>query len=814
MRQAPSASGGDPPPAERAETPPSAQGAPVGLVRLILAVSFGTAVASFAYEIGWIRLLSLVLGSATHAFELMLSAFLLGLGLGAVLVRPLADQSPTPLRFLGAVQWTMGLMALATLPFYGWVFDAMGYLVTVLPARDGGYVMFNLSRYALALAVMLPATLLAGTTLPLLTATLLRAGAGEGAIGRVVGLNTLGSVVGATGAGLVLLPLMGVKGLLVGGAALDLALGVWLLAVWAGRPRRSIPWVLTGVGAAACALVGWGVHLDQAVLTSGVFRYGRVPAGDSRRILFYRDGRTATVGVHWRADNELVVLTTNGKPDASLGPRWFDPQRGAGDDIPLAAEHDATTQVLAPLVALAFAPDARRIANIGHGSGMSGTTLLSGRSVEDLTTVEIEPAMVDGSLSFLPANRRVFEDPRSRFVFDDARAYLSYGAGPFDLVFAEPSNPWVRGTSSLFTEEFYGQVRRHMAASGVLAQWIQLYEIDDGLVLSVIAALDAHFGSYRGYLVGDRDLLLIASPGGDLPDPDWRVFELPAAREILAGVPPFRPGHLDPLLLFDHTSIAPALRGVTANSDFHPVLDDGAERMRFKQVRAEGFLGLGQGRVDLRRILAGLSAPPDSTLAPAPAKGLAPSVRRSLSAWLGRAERARGGIAPETYPEWQPALTRLRDYYAETSGVRPPEDWKAWTARFAQVEADLHAGTAGWVDTTFYSATLRYLDAAGAPTRARAAVGVLHGIGAWDFEEAAQDAELLLPLASQGDHWLAPDVLSDAAVVADLELGRPERARATLEALAPLTGRAPGDLRQRLLEGWIREGGGPRRPPS
>jgi len=36
--------------------------------RLLLGAAFGTAVASFAYEIAWIRMLSLVLGSATHSF--------------------------------------------------------------------------------------------------------------------------------------------------------------------------------------------------------------------------------------------------------------------------------------------------------------------------------------------------------------------------------------------------------------------------------------------------------------------------------------------------------------------------------------------------------------------------------------------------------------------------------------------------------------------------------------------------------------------------------------------------------------------------
>ncbi|HEX6266460.1 MAG TPA: fused MFS/spermidine synthase, partial [Burkholderiales bacterium] len=46
---------------------------------LLLTVAFFTGLASFVYEIVWIRMLSLVLGSSTHSFELMLSTFILGL---------------------------------------------------------------------------------------------------------------------------------------------------------------------------------------------------------------------------------------------------------------------------------------------------------------------------------------------------------------------------------------------------------------------------------------------------------------------------------------------------------------------------------------------------------------------------------------------------------------------------------------------------------------------------------------------------------------------------------------------------------------
>lgn len=62
--------------AATAAAAPVATGAVVrpGLVRLLLVAAFVTGAASFVYEIAWIRMLSLVLGTSFHAFELMLSA--------------------------------------------------------------------------------------------------------------------------------------------------------------------------------------------------------------------------------------------------------------------------------------------------------------------------------------------------------------------------------------------------------------------------------------------------------------------------------------------------------------------------------------------------------------------------------------------------------------------------------------------------------------------------------------------------------------------------------------------------------------------
>ena len=757
--------------------------APVGL---LYAVAFGTAVASFAYEIGWIRMLSLVLGSATHAFEIMLSAFILGLALGAWAVRRRVDRTADPLRLLGFVQVGMGVAAVASLPVYLLTFGAVATMVDAWSGQPGGYALFNLGRYTLCLLVMLPATVLAGTTLPLATGTLLRGGAGEEVVGRVYGLNTIGSVLGAGAAGLLGLSFLGLEGLIVAGAAVDAALGVVLLAVAERRRGQGLarPTALAGGAALLFAGIVAATPFDPTLLTSGVFRRGDLTARERHESLYYGDGRTATVSAHLGTTDGVIVLATNGKPDASIPSRWIVEGRDTLPVRPIPEGSDFMTQALAPIVALAHNPDASNVANIGHGSGLSAVSFLTSPRAERVVTIEIEPLMVEGSLTFLPANAPAFGDPRSTFVFDDAKSYFSYRRERFDVVFAEPSNPWVSGTASLFTVEFYRRIRAFMSEGAVFAQWMQIYELSDDLFLTVLAALDEAFPYYRVYLVGDADVAIVASADGPLPDPDWSVVDAPAFHAFTVGVPRIFAHDLEALRLFDEATVAPLLaEGVAPNSDYRPHLDVGAERARFHRTAARGVYSFATSRVDLSRELRSLDhRPAPHTMVPS--YGLAPVNLRSRAAWLREALDEGGGIAPEESPEWQDALAHLRTFLAATDRAEPLRSWTAWTRSFARAESDLHWGTTGFVVDEFYERVDRFLTRVETPPEVDAAVSLLRSF-------ALRDA------------WLPADLLLEVSVVAYLRDGDATAARTAFDLLAPRTGLPPSHFRLRVIDAWI-----------
>src|SRR5687767_5777649 len=558
-------------------------------VPLLLAVAFFTGLASFVYEISWIRMLSLVLGASTHSFEVMLATFIFGLALGGLAVRRRVDTVVEPVRLLAWVQVAMGLAAAATLPVYDFTFGLMEALLKGLARTDAGYLLFNLSGAAIAGLVMLPATFCAGMTLPLITGALLRRGAGEAAIGQVYAANTLGAIAGVLLAVHAGLPIIGLKGTLLAGALIDVALGLVLLRFL--DSNKSFAYASVACGAVLLALA-LGVQLDVHKMTAGVFRHGEVGASSDATILFSKDGKTATV--HLVKYPEATSLRTNGKSDGSIN-MDHDGERGT----------DEITMVLTAALPLALKPEAKSAAVIGIGTGLTTHTLLQSLDIERVETVEIESAMAEASRGFMPRNSGTFADPRGAILIDDAKSYFSTGNRRYDLIISEPSNPWVSGVSSLFTREFYRRIRKHLNPGGLLVQWIQLYEIDASLVATVLGALGAEFAHYAVFAPSDYDLLIVA---GDTPlplPPQAAIFEHPGLAKELWTVHALTAGDLDARYLGSRATLEPLIIsfGMPANSDYAPILDLHAARHRFMEKSAADLVALLNAELPLLELL-------------------------------------------------------------------------------------------------------------------------------------------------------------------------------------------------------------------
>ena len=571
-----------------------------GYFKLLLATAFLTGAASFIYEIGWIRMLSLVLGASTHSFELMLSAFIFGLAGGGYWVKRRIDATRDPTRLLGVVQVVMGLLAIATLPLYGTMFDAMTWVMQGLARSETGYALYHLSSHAIALAIMFPATFCAGMTLPLITYALLRRGYGEKSIGAVYAANTLGAILGVFAAAHFGLPLLGLKNLIVAGAAIDTLLGVYLL--WRVAPGRFAPMLTAGAVALALVFASARLQFDVHRMVSGVFRYGTIYTAADVTPLFYRDGKTATVSLV--EFPEGTSIRTNAKSDGAINLK-------AGPRI-----SDEITMVLTAVLPLALNPDAKNAAIIGMGTGLTVHTMLANSKIDAVETIEIEPAMVEAARGFSARNANAYADPRSHIRIDDAKTYFSTRNGKYDIIISEPSNPWVSGVSNLFSSEFYHLVRRYLKPGGVLVQWFQLYEIDVSLVTSVLRALGDNFPDYAIYAATDNDLLIVAGDAATLARPLADVFREPGLAKELRAVHLQNLADLQIRKVATRATIQPLVQSfpVPANSDYYPYLDLNAARYRFLQRDAGALVSLNAANVPVIPMLEGANALPRVSL--------------------------------------------------------------------------------------------------------------------------------------------------------------------------------------------------------
>jgi predicted membrane-bound spermidine synthase len=526
------------------------------------------------YELGWIRMLSLVLGSSTHSFELMLSAFIFGLAFGGLYVRRRIEKIGDPLAYIAYVMIAMGTLAALTLPAYNLTFNVMAWFLRTIARTPNGYVGFNLISQSIAALIMIPATFCAGMTLPLLTHELMRRGTGERAIGTIYSANTLGAIVGVLLTIHVLMPFIGIKGVILVGAGIHLALGFSRLIA---RPRYPSRLSLAAIAACAGAfgLTLFVVKLDPSRMTSGVYRTASATLPEGATVAYLRDGKTATISLV--EQNGSVTIATNGKPDASI-------QMDAG-----VASPDEVTAVLAAAIPLSMHRHPARVANIGFGSGLTTHTLLTSGLVERLDSIEIEPFIVEAARKgFGSRISNVFEDPRSHLIYDDARTFFASSHAQYDLIVSEPSNPWVSGVATLFSDEFYGRIAHYLAADGYFAQWIQVYETNIGIVASVVKALTPHFGAYALYNVNDVDMLIIATRGAALQAPDDRLLQSPQLRAELARVGVQSAADLASRQMGDNRTIGPLLQSlhVPANSDFFPFVDLNAPRLRYLRETA------------------------------------------------------------------------------------------------------------------------------------------------------------------------------------------------------------------------------------
>lgn len=549
-----------------------------------LACAFVSGLVTISMQVVWSRLLSMIIGSSTYAFTIVLALFLLGLALGAWIVSRKSKVDSASLR--GAIL-VIELLTAGTLFLSIRVTNLIPALLVNSGLRmgiDSWTGLLALQVAAAGLLILVPAVLM-GMVMPLVLSWAARnpleQGATSSRVGKSYAVNTLGAIAGAILTAFVLIPGASTRFAVYCMAAISI-----LTAGIAYRPQSEVKdsalWRSLMIGGAVVVMVAmlfvWP-RLNLNALSAGAYdSYVRVLAKSrsgvpddqkpdtpaDHQLLMFEEGRTATVSV--RKDWGITSVAINGRTNAS-----------DADDM--------ATQVVAGQLGLLVAPRLDNVLMIGFATGVSvGSALQS--PLAALECVEIEPAAVTSGRFFEHVNNRPLNDRRLRVVVDDARTVLRVNPARYDVIISEPSHPWVPGVANLFTREFFTLGNQRLRDDGIFVQWLQIYQLSTESIRSVLATFAGvypHVAVFRiqGTAKG-KDLILLGSRTPiDLNRIEERMKD-PRVLADLSRVGLKSPADVQAWFVCDDTALRPAVAGAVINTDDNMHIETVAPREAFR----------------------------------------------------------------------------------------------------------------------------------------------------------------------------------------------------------------------------------------
>jgi len=412
------------------EPAPSAAGSPEGRMlsrplMLTLAVFSGFVVLSC--EITWTRFLSLCFGNRIYVTSIALAIILLFMGQAARMSSAML-RGPTPI-------WRILLYA-CSLTLISFSAALLLERSAFQPTEPGLVVLFIL------LMVVFPATAL-GLIFPL-TLAARPAGVTNTAswVGLVYGMNTLASLVGSLASGYVLINLIGSNGLIAFNSVLLLIALAGL--AYAFRPHFKL---------SDHALGGVAVLGFLAIIAPRSLQVP--PVVDAERAVVRSEDAHGIFSVMRMDEGKLRVL--NNRTD--LVYLYGDPS----------TQYVQESQAFLPIL---YAPKLEKVLNIGSGYGITAGAFSRVAEVKSIEAVEIVPALVEHAKLFSPGNHDYFTNPRVQIHITDGRHFLATTAERYDIISINVSDPYLPGSSSLFSHEFYELTRSRLGPGGVMAQHI------------------------------------------------------------------------------------------------------------------------------------------------------------------------------------------------------------------------------------------------------------------------------------------------------------------------------------------------------
>ncbi len=501
--------------------------------RLFLILAATSGLLSISLEVLWTRSLSLVLPTSVADFGLVMSAYLLGVGIGSLWIGWRARTRPPSPTTLWRAYLAIAMTSLLPVLCFPYI---PAWRSTLLAAYDGFSAHHGVSwRAALffdnffAFLLMFPVTFLMGIALPILIglATQDRRHTGRTA-GQLYAINTVGSILGSLAVAFWWMPTYGIAESLW---LIAVAYGVMALAILVHRPAPA-PFSRFFLSA-ALVMALWVWQQDRCP------QINLAKHQPQKRLLFYKDATALTLAVY-----------------ETPTPRDTPPHRSLAinndDDTTSTQPRDLRRQYLLGHFSYALHTKAQRVLLFGLSNG-STLAALAQHPFREIQCVEKHPLLSHIAPLFQHANLSVWKDPRVRIFHNKKHRFLQRTQQSYDLIIDDLFRPSADLDTTRFSASYLATVQQRLHPDGIYISWLPLHRLSPHLLASLLPAFLRSF-PHTQLFVADWDhraplAALVASRRVLRPAPFAQKQHVPSfLQPIHQALHTIHPASFEPLL--------------------------------------------------------------------------------------------------------------------------------------------------------------------------------------------------------------------------------------------------------------------------
>jgi spermidine synthase len=215
--------------------------------------------------------------------------------------------------------------------------------------------------------------------------------------------------------------------------------------------------------------------------------------------LWYTEKQTPHLGITCLIHETLVHIKTPFQDLAVIDTLQFGKMLVLDGMVQTTEKDEFVYHEMLAHIAMQAHPDPKHILVVGGGDGGVIREVIKYQSVETVTLVEIDEAVVEMSKKYLPSISCGLADPKVTVLVADGIEHVKQSVGKYDVILVDSTEP-VGPAIGLFAEEFYADIYRALKKDGIFVAQTESPFFNRDLIESVYARINRVFPLSKLYL--------------------------------------------------------------------------------------------------------------------------------------------------------------------------------------------------------------------------------------------------------------------------------------------------------------------------